>query len=311
MSIPKIGLALGSGSARGWAHIGVIEALTAVGIEAEVVAGSSIGALVGAAYVTGEIGALDRAVRSIDWWEILRHVDLTFSSGGLIEGDRIMNLLASYREDARIEDLSTPFTVVATELESGSEMWLRDGPIRDAVRASMALPGVLTPVQIEGRWLLDGGLCNPVPVTPCRAMGAETVIAVNLNGGIAGRRLARGRRGRAGERRRRRRDLVARILGAVPRGLKGRAEPIVRQLMGEAGPGYFDVTVGAINVMQDQITRARMATDPPEILLEPDVARIGLLEFNRAEEAIEEGRICARRALPRIRDVLDRMGDEE
>ncbi|MDJ0893712.1 MAG: patatin-like phospholipase RssA [Alphaproteobacteria bacterium] len=308
MSEPIIGLALGSGSARGWAHIGVIEALAEAGIKPQVVTGTSIGALVGAAYVTGEIEALDDWVRSIDWWEMLRQVDLTFSRGGLLEGDRIMGLLTSYREEVQIESLEIPFAAVATDLESGREIWFREGSLREAVRASMALPGVLTPMQQDGRWLVDGGLADPVPITPCRALGATTVIAVNLNGQLAGRRFARGRRVRTQARRQRRRDLVRRMLQAAPRGLKGRAEPIVRLLMGEAGPGYFDVTVGAINIMQDQITRARMAGDPPDVLLEPRVAQIGLLEFNRAEEAIEEGRACVKRSLAAIRESLGEDG---
>ncbi len=183
---PRIGLALGSGAARGWAHIGVVEALTAAGVKPHVVTGCSIGAFVGAALVTGHIGDLGPWARQLDWREILGHLDLRFAGGGLIEGDRLMRFMSERQEDTEIQDLPIAFGAIATDLATGREVWLRDGSLFRAVRASVALPGLVSPAASEDRWLVDGALVNPVPVSLCRALGADRVIAVNLNSDLAG-----------------------------------------------------------------------------------------------------------------------------
>ena len=307
---PRIGLALGSGSARGWAHIGVIKALAESGIEADIVCGSSVGALVGAALVTGSIDALEDWTRRITWREMVRFLDFRPAGGGLITGKRLMKLFREFFGDRPIESLPLPFAAVATDLGSGREVWLREGPLIEAVRASLALPGLITPVNRGTQRLLDGGLVNPVPVSLCRALGADVIIAVNLNGDMAGRRRARHRaRRRISERLQSQSDLLDRLFKEVP-GLRHSANEIATQLFG-AGPGrpgYFEVVLTAINIMQDQITQSRMAGNPPDVLLVPRLNHIGLLEFNRAEETIAEGRKCVERALPALEDSLGRNG---
>lgn len=176
----RIGLALGGGSARGWAHIGVIRALQDAGIEPDIVCGTSIGALVGAAYVGGELDPLEAWVRSLRLQTVVGFLDFSLT-GGLIKGEKLIGFFRNHFVDRDIRELARPFGAVATDLQRGREVWLREGPVTDAVRASIALPGLFTPVQLDGRWLVDGGLVNPVPVSLCRAMGADLVIAVDLN----------------------------------------------------------------------------------------------------------------------------------
>lgn len=306
----RVGLALGSGSARGWAHIGVIEALAAQGIHPHVVCGSSIGSLVAGAYVAGKLDALDAWACRVNWREMARLADLKLSGGGLIEGDRLVRFLRDLFGDVKIEDLDIPFAAVAADLGTGEEVWFREGSLVDAVRASMALPGLLSPVRLHEWQLADGGLVNPVPVGPCRELGAEAVIAVNLNGDLVGRRV-QGKKRRRKPRRPRvrsnsRSQFLDRLTRDIPNGLRLGVGMIGSQLLAtEAeGPGYFDVVFGAINVMQDRITRDRLAGDAPEVLIEPRLRHISLLEFNRAEEAIEEGRAAVEQALPAIEKTL-------
>ena len=190
MTRPRIGLALGSGSARGWAHIGVIDALIEAGIEPDVVCGTSIGALVGAAYVAGHLGPLRQWAETATWRQILRLTDVRLTGGGLINGRQVVAFLHGLGIDQPIESYDRPYAAVATDLATGREIWLQSGPIHEAVRASIALPGILSPARIDGRWLVDGGLSNPIPVSVCRALGADVIIAVNLNGDLLARRFA-------------------------------------------------------------------------------------------------------------------------
>jgi NTE family protein len=195
---PRIGLALGSGSARGWAHIGAIHALEERGIKADIVCGASIGALVGAAYASGQLDRLEQWVTGLAWTKVVRLMDLTWK-GGLIRGARLFTLFGTIFEERNIEDLPIPYGAIATELYSGREVWLRHGKVLEAVRASCAMPGLFTPVVRDNVVLVDGGLVNPVPVSMCRALGADLVIAVDLSWGKLG--AYRGRpRGRAARR---------------------------------------------------------------------------------------------------------------
>jgi len=307
MRRPRIGLALGSGAARGWAHIGAVRALGEAGIEPDIVCGSSIGALVGAAYVAGELEKLEDWARALTRREIVRLLDIKLSGGGLIEGHRFMNFFRDLHEDAAIESFPMPFAAVATDLISGREVWLRDGPMLEAVRASMALPGILSPVRKEEWCLIDGGIVNPVPVSVCRAMGAEIIIAVNLNSELVGWHgiperlvLPEGTAPEPGA------DFLTRLSSDLPAGIRDGVNSIAAQLLrtSSGGPGYFDVIAGAINIMQDQITRSRLAGEPPHVMLMPKLSEIGLMEFDRAEESIAEGRRCVTRMLPALNEIL-------
>ena len=292
---PRLGIALGSGSARGWAHIGVLRALEQAGIIPDVVSGASIGALVGAAYASDRLDQLEDWVTRIDWWEIIRYMDLRL---GGVEGERLMQAFGERVEDALIERLPKPFGAVATDLHTGREVWFQEGSLLEAVRASIALPGLFSAVRYQGRWLVDGGLVNPLPVSLCRALGADRVIAVNLNDDIVGRRLG-GRTPRLTTPS----PLLAR-LSAGWQAMRGNSHP-PEPAPEDEPPGLFDVMAGSIHIMQDRITRARLAGDPPDVVLAPRLAHLGLMDFDHASEAIEAGLDCVRKRLPLLREALN------
>lgn len=309
MTRPRIGLALGSGSARGWSHIGVIEGLVEAGVQPDVVCGTSIGALVGAAHVCGRLSGLKAWAEAATWREIAGLLDVKLTAGGLIDGGRIQDFLKALGISSPIEALGTPFAAVATDLATGREVWIREGAIDAAIRASIAMPGIFSPARQNGKWLVDGGLVNPVPVSVCRALGAEFIIAVNLNGDLVGRRFteeaarpfARPEWAAQG-------SAVARLLDGMPEGLRQFVDEMGPRLLrqGPETPGYFDVLANSINIMQDQITRTRLAGEPPHIVVLPRLRDIGLLEFQRAAEVIAEGRASIEAALPNIVRQIER-----
>ncbi len=307
MAHPRIGIALGSGAARGWAHIGVLSSLIEAGVEPEIVCGTSIGAFVGAAYVAGRLSELKRWAETVTWREIVGLLDVRLSGGGLIDGTAAVEFLQELGVGQPIESYTKRYAAIATDLVTGREIWLDCGPIHQAVRASIALPGIFSPVRIQGKWLIDGGLCNPVPVSVCRALGADMIIAVNLNGDLLGRRFqSQSERTPATASSRLQNELLDRVVSRLPAGLRDQAAQVAQQLLPKAPStlGYFDVLANSINIMQDHITRSRLAGEPPHVLLVPRLRDFGLLEFNRAEEAIAEGRSCVEQALPVLRRFL-------
>lgn len=298
---PKIGLALGGGSARGWAHIGVIHALTEAGIVPDMVCGTSIGALVGAAYVNGDLDRLEQWAESLTLQTVVRFLDFSLG-GGLIKGEKLIEFFRSRFVDMPISELPLPFAAVATDLQTGREIWLQEGMVSDAVRTSIALPGLLTPVEHEGRWLVDGGLVNPVPVSLCRAMGADLVIAVDLNSDIVGKHLRKARASKA----------------ATPANPEGAGETMLARIqsgmatLGIASskatnnrPSMLEVLASSINIMQQRITRSRLAGEPADVLITPRLAELGLMEFHRASNAIEAGSHAAKQALQQIHILLE------
>ena len=296
----RIGLALGSGAARGWAHIGVIEALEHADIHPDVVCGSSIGALVGAVYVAGQLPALKEWALAMNWRQMVGMLDIRLTGGGLINGHTITRKLNEMGVNRPIEDYDIPFAAVAAELSTGHEVWIREGPIDEAVRASISLPGIMSPARIDGRWLLDGGLVNPVPVSACRALGADVIIAVNLNTDFF---EARGSATAAMRSRRMQPGSVHKVVNPLPK--NGPADVALRLLQpGKSAPGYFDVLVTALNIMQDQITRSRLAGEPPQVLLIPQLPGLGPMDFNRAQEAIDRGRAAVVHALPTLHRAI-------
>ncbi|MCO5158720.1 MAG: patatin-like phospholipase family protein [Aquamicrobium sp.] len=303
----RVGLALGGGAARGWSHIGVIEALVEAGIEPVAVAGTSMGALVGAAHAAGRLDALKEWALVVDWRTIVSLVDLGLAGGGIVEGQRIRALLGQLGIDGEIRSFPVPFAAVATDLADGREIWLQDGPADLAIRASISMPGIFSPVLAGERWLVDGGLVNQVPVSTCRAMGADFVIAVHVGDGLLGRRRERLRVDPEGDAA----ALAARVaqmLEQVPFALRETAGRVLPHLMRTEtrAPGYFDVLVNSLNIMQEKINRSRLAGEPPHILIAPDVATINLLDFDRAAEAIAAGRAAAEKALDAIRELMAR-----
>ena len=277
---PVIGLALGGGAARGWAHVGVIRGLQELGIHPDLVCGTSVGALVGAAYAAGEIDRFEQWVLSMGIKEVVSFLDVRLS-GGVLKGEKLMEFYRSNFVDHPIEELPKPFAAVATALHNGAEVWLRNGSTVEAIRASIALPGLLSPVLHEEQILVDGGLVNPVPVSLARAMGADYVIAVDLNSDRLGRYL--------------RDDIPSAPTGQVAEWVRKLQDNLGALMPGHASedqqlPSILDVITSSINIMQVRITRSRMAGDPPDVIISPQLSHLGLLEFHRAKDAIEEGR---------------------
>lgn len=303
----RIGIALGSGSARGWAHIGVLDALAEAGIHPDIVCGTSIGALVGAAHVAGRLPRLRDWVEAATWREIVGLLDVRLTGGGLIDGKELLSFLNGLGLAGSIESQPLRYAAVATDLANGREVWLQSGPMHAAVRASAALPGLFSPALHEGRWLVDGGLCNPVPVSVCRALGAEVIIAVNLNGDLLGRRFeATAPPMAAPVTSPPTQEGMGRALRDLPLALRDQAVALAGRLFppSAATPGYFDVLANSINIMQDQITRTRLAGDPPHVLLLPRLRDMALMDFHRGRDAIAEGRACVEQALPLLRRYL-------
>jgi|TARA_A100001391_G_scaffold28538_2_gene15421 NTE family protein len=292
----KVGLALGSGAARGWAHIGIIKQLDKLGITPDIVTGTSIGALVGAAYVANNLGKLNDWVLQLDKLKTAQYFAINRSLQGFVNKNRLRTFLNEYvvEQELEIENMQSCFATVATDLYSGREIWNTRGNMMDAVWSSMSLPGLFPAIKHNNRWLIDGGLVNPVPVSLCRAMGADVVIAVNLNSGIVGKHFRTDID-----------DVEPSIASEPPKSWTGKVSHMVtdytnnlfpkRREQKEEAPALLDAIAASINITQDRITRSRMAGDPPEIILNPRLSHIGILEFYRADEAIKEGIACVKR----------------
>ena len=300
---PRIGLALGSGSARGWSHIGVIRALEREGISPDIVCGTSIGALVGAVYAAGEIERFERWVQGLSWKSVLGLMDFKMG-GGLIEGGKLLDFFSSHFEDRGIGSLGKPYACVATELYTGREVWLREGDVLAAVRASIALPGLFTPAQHEGRLLVDGGLVNPVPVSLCRAMGADIVIAVDLNWDIMLRR------NRVASHAQDEPEPEAPAAEAAQGGLLQAIVSRLRPARGKGSgdeqprPSMLDVLTTSLNIMQMRITQSRLAGEPADVVIRPRLNDVAPMDYHLAASTIAEGERAAEAVMQHLRDVL-------
>ena len=296
---PKIGLALGSGASRGWSHIGVLKALLAAGIEPDVVCGTSVGAMVGASYAAGNLDALEEWVLGSNRSDVLSFFNFKLARTAFVDIERLNWFLHKFvaAEEVQINDLGKTYAAVCTNLANGEEVWLTEGAVSDAVRASMAMPGLFPAEHHGGRWLVDGGLVNPVPVSTCRALGADIVIAVNLNSDILTKRNTKP---------------IAPVLTQESPHEDSFLESLRRQTKEyssslfpsdddeEKPPGLFSTIAMSINIFQDQITRTRHKADPADIIISPKVGDIRMLDFQRADAAIEEGSACAQAAVAEI-----------
>ncbi|MEQ9520708.1 MAG: patatin-like phospholipase family protein [Parvibaculum sp.] len=311
MSKIKIGIAFGSGVARGWAHIGVLKSLTKAGFAPEIISGTSIGALVGGSYAAGKLNQLEQFALSFHGRKLINLLDLRLGGAGLIGGKRLERLMEQHLGDVQIEHLGRTFVAVATELSTGHEAWLREGSIVNAIRASYALPGLFEPVLHDGRWLIDGALVNPIPVSACRAMGARLVIAVNLNSdahGISNHfdghmiETMRTEQHPASWRQKRHAKQASKT-GEIQK------KSIARQILGSRRetPGLTSVMVGALNIMQDRLSRSRLAADPADVTITPHVGHISLIDFDKAQELIAKGEAAATHAVPFIERALSQM----
>ncbi len=302
MARGKIGLALGGGVARGWAHIGVLQALDKAGIRPDIIAGTSIGAVCGGCSVAGRLPDLEDFARSMTRRKMFGFLDFNLTGSGLISGDKLGERLKLHFNGTRIENLERKFVAVATEIGSGHEVWLQRGNLVQAMRASYALPGIFRPVQLDGRWLFDGAIVNPIPVSVCRALGANIVIAVNLNQDSCSRgtvipnhsAIATDEPGS---------EDVAQPHDKAP---AGALALLHRQFFGRGtdAPGISTVMMDAFNITQDRIARSRLAGDPPDFTIAPRLSSVGMFDFHRAGELIELGRVATERALDDIRQSV-------
>lgn len=293
MAKPKLGLALGGGAAKGWSHIGFMRALDEAGIKPDIISGTSMGAVVGGCWAAGHLDEIEKFARSLTQRRVFALLDVSLSGSGLINGTRLGKLLTRHLNDIDIEALETSFTCIATELANGNEIWITKGDLTNALQASYAMPGVFKPVQVENRWLVDGALVNPVPVTTCRTMGADYVIGVSLSSSGIGKGT-----------------VMANTMLSTPLietdieglGLDEEEDVIIdentnakhlvrRQILGQKDgpPGISSVMMQSFNIIQDRIARSRLAGDPPDTLINPDIGDIGLFDFHRAAEAIDAG----------------------
>jgi NTE family protein len=285
------GIALGGGGARGWCHIGALRALEARGLNPGGVAGCSMGALVGAVWAAGKLDALEAWARELTRAQVLSYIDLGLGQGGLMAGSAVWRLLDDMEVPARIEDLPRPYMAIATDMTTGREIWITEGDLRQAVRASISIPGVFRPHRIEGAWLLDGGLVNPVPVSAVRALGFRRILAVNPNargaaplwtppkgGGLWPQFAAPG------------------VVARLPEGLRriftadtAPDEDDREARDGGTAPDYLQVISASIDILTGYLCDTRLAADPPDVLLEAVLGHIGVLELDRAAEAIAAG----------------------
>ena len=295
---PRLGLALGGGAAKGWSHIGFMRALDEAGIKPDIISGTSIGAVVGGCWAAGHLDELEKFARSLTQRRVFALMDVSLSGSGLINGSRLGKILTQNLDGIEIQDLKIPFASIATELSNGNEIWLTKGHLASALQASYALPGVFKPVQIEDRWLVDGALVNPVPVTTCRALGANYVIGISLSSSGLGKGTVMAN------------TMLATSLneddingldiedkGASGTKQNTNAKRLVRrQILGrkDGPPGISSVMMQSFNIIQDRISRSRLAGDPPDTLVTPQIGDIGLFDFHRATEAIDAGYAAAK-----------------
>ncbi|MDD7910538.1 patatin-like phospholipase family protein [Pseudovibrio exalbescens] len=307
---PKLGFALGGGAARGWSHIGVIRAFVENGISPDLICGTSIGAVVGGCYLAGKLDELEEFARSLSRRRVFGLMDLSIGGSGLIGGQRLRARLESHVGDMLVEDLSRPFAAVATELGTGHEIWIKSGSLAHALRCSYALPGVFEPVTLGGRWLVDGALVNPIPVSVCRALGARVVVAVNLNSDTFGRGstvihdLPPAPPDALPEVEQQMKDAMGKTMGKT-------ASRILRRhfLNGRSNglPGISGVMMDSYNIIQDRIGRSRLAGDPPDVVMSLRLGHLGLFDFHRADEAIKVGYEAGLKALDETQSCLDHI----
>ncbi len=305
-----VGLALGSGSSRGWAHIGIIEALKEAGIKISAIAGCSIGAYVGALYACGCLESLKDFVLQMDGKKIFSYFDIIFPRSGLLNGSRRLRELYYMHTDVEyFSELEIPLMIVATDLESGEKVVLKSGRILDALRASMSIPGLFAPALVKGHCLVDGGLVDPVPVGVARAMGVDAVIAVDLNSNFAAIRRTRAKKtnssaneaGHKSDRLKKLTDFYA-TAGAA---FRSRLNELLHK--DNQIPDIIETVTTSINIMQERITRINLAVEPPDILIQPRLGDLKILDFDQVEMTIEEGYLAAKQKIDEVFACIQRL----
>ncbi|MBU0678996.1 MAG: patatin-like phospholipase family protein [Verrucomicrobia bacterium] len=301
----KVGLALGAGAARGWAHLGVIDALEDAGVRVDCIAGTSIGALVGGVYSFGAHQDLAELALSLNWRDVIYYFsDLSFSRSGLVDGKKVVDFIGRHMKAADIKDMPIPFAAVATDINTGTEVVMRKGDALAAIRASISLPGIFTPVQIDGRMLVDGGLVNPVPVSVLRQMGADYIIAVDVNHDrVKGASESQQKKQSPPRRRLPSRGHTGRLLAKLSEALDSfdlSSDRFPWLKKSGSSPHVFDVIGNSLRIMEAQISEVMLKADPPDLLIRPQLGHVGFMEFNKASEVIEAGYAAAKPAVSKV-----------
>ena len=306
----KVGLVLGSGSSRGWAHIGAIEALEEARIPIDFIVGCSVGSYVGAIYASGSIESLKAFVLRMDGQKVFSYFDVVIPRSGLLDGTRkVKELFSMHTAVERFSDLNIPLAMVATDLNKGDKVVMTSGNILEALRATMSIPGLFAPVQVKGRWLVDGALVDPVPVGVARAMSADVVIAVDLNSGlISPREIANQQKPAENatyaepERKNELLQKLADYYDSAEASFKTTLNELFRKESGT--PDIIDTVMTSINIMQERITRINLAVEPPDILIQPRLGDLKMMDFDQVELAIKEGYIGVKRRIKEIKALL-------
>jgi NTE family protein len=297
----KIGLALGAGAARGWAHIGIIKALQELGVKIDVVAGCSIGAYVGAAFASGKLDELEQWACSLSEWQVFSLLGIGFRRGGIASGHKVFTKHKDEFCAPCFEEMNIPFAAVATDLYSGKEVVFNKGDVSDAIQASCAIPALFPPVEYGGRWLVDGAVVNPVPINQCRQLGADFVIAVNLSADFRPQLIQHFEKEHEANQQK-----TDKFLSDASGGFSPDPKPNKKQ-----APGIVSVMSSSLEILQARVTRSRLAGDPPDLLIEPQLRDVGILEFHRAGELSKEGRDAVNRLAKQIQYQLNIIEKKE
>lgn len=285
----RLGLALGGGAALGWAHIGVLRVLEAQGITPDIITGTSMGAFVGGCFAAGRLGVLEDIARSMRWSTLWRLADFKLGSSGLFGGENISEELRRELGDPLIEDLSIRFAAMASDLTTAEARRLDSGNLVDAIRASISLPGIFTPIRHQRELWVDGGMTEPLPITACRELGADLIIGVNVLGNYNGASLIRDER---------------RIF-AQKRGL---SKALGLMTGGGRGPGAMTIVNASFAVVVQELIKTKLALNPPDLYVAPDVKGYNPANFDRADELIELGRAAMVAQLPRLYELMAEHG---
>jgi NTE family protein len=287
----KVGLVLGSGSARGWAHIGAIEAIEEAEIPIHCIAGASIGSFVGAVYATGNLQSLKDFALQMDWKKVMSYFDVVFPKSGFMDGKKVHELFSIHTDAKTFDDFKIPISMIATNLRTGKKVIINSGNIIEGIRASVSVPGIFIPVKRGNDWLVDGGLVDPIPVSVVKEMGADFVIAVDLNSDIVSPEQKKLRKVEKNPiPLKQRHEIIQRISNQY-----NNAEKAVKSQMNkmfsssEKTPNIIDVMGTSIGIMQTQISRINLAMDPPDILIQPRLGDLSMFDFDQAERSIKEG----------------------
>ena len=306
----KIGLALGSGAARGWAHIGVIKALEKENIPIHFISGSSVGSYVGAVYSGGGFESLKEFALSMDRKKVLSYIDVVFPRSGLINGKNAKILYSMHTKIMGFDELPIPVKMVATDMDTGEKLILDKGNIPEAIRASCSIPGIFTPVKMGNRWVIDGGLIDPVPVSVVKSMGADFVIAVDLNSGVINRQKKKKKEKNINSDTQRkavaRNEIVNQLFSKYDQAgklMKNKLNSWFNQ--SESSPHIINIIGSAIGIMQAQITKNNLEIDRPDVLIQPQLAGVKMFDYDQAEKSINEGYDRTMEKIKTITNLLD------